>query len=39
VNVGARYAWGHAKLSSDFVDFDGIDLSGFRTSTGITIVF
>lgn len=39
VNVGARYTWGHAKLSSDFVGFDGIDLSGFRSSTGITIVF
>jgi hypothetical protein len=39
VNVGARYGWGHAKLSSDFVGFDGIDLSGFRSSTGITIVF
>jgi hypothetical protein len=39
VDVGARYGWGHAKLSSDFVGFDGIDLSGFRSSTGITIVF
>lgn len=39
VNVGARYTWGHAKLSSDFVGFDGIDLSGFRSSTGMTIVF
>jgi len=39
VNVGARYGWGHAKLGADFVGFDGIDLSGFRSSTGITIVF
>src|SRR5215470_17640482 len=39
LSVGARYTWGHAKLSSDFVGFDGIDLSGFRSSTGITIVF
>jgi hypothetical protein len=39
VNVGARYTWGHANLSSDFVGFDGIDLAGFRSSTGMTIVF
>ena len=39
VNVGARYTWAHANLSSDFVGFDGIDLAGFRSSTGITVVF
>src|SRR5262245_7872260 len=39
VNVSARYAWGHHELGPDFVGFDGIDLSGFRSSSGITIVF
>jgi hypothetical protein len=34
-----RYVWAHAKLGPDFVDFDGIDLSGFRLESGVTLVF
>jgi hypothetical protein len=34
-----RYMWADAKLSSDFVDFDPIDLSGFRVSTGVSLAF
>jgi hypothetical protein len=39
VNAGMRYVWAHAKLSDDFVGFDGIDLSGLKTSSGLVIVF
>jgi hypothetical protein len=39
LSVGARYAWAHAGLSQDFVGFDGIDLAGLKSSTGVTIVF
>ncbi len=39
LNVAARYAWAHSGLSRDFVGFEGIDLSGFKTSTGISVVF
>ena len=39
VTVQGRYTTGSAKLSSDFVDFDPIDLSGFRTSAGINLIF
>ncbi len=34
-----RYVWANAKLGRDFVDFDPIDLSGFRLSTGIHLMF
>jgi hypothetical protein len=34
-----RYVWANAKLGRDFVDFDPIDLAGFRLSTGIHIMF
>jgi hypothetical protein len=37
--VEGRYVWSSATLGSDFVDFDPIDLAGFRTSVGITVVF
>lgn len=37
LNVDARYVWAHATLDSDFVGFDGIDLAGFRLSTGMNI--
>jgi len=33
----ARYVWAHAPLESDFVGFDGIDLSGFRLATGLNV--
>ena len=40
VNFDARYTWERAStLSSDFTGFDGIDLSGFRATTGISLVF
>ena len=39
VNVDGRYVWGHSSLDSDFVGFHGIDLAGFRGSTGISVVF
>lgn len=39
VDVEARYVWAHGDLGSDFVGFDGIDLNGFRLSTGISVVF
>jgi hypothetical protein len=39
VNVDARYAWMHSSLDAGFVGFHGIDLAGFRGSTGISVVF
>lgn len=39
LTVHARYTWLHGSLGSDFSGFDGIDLSGLRTSTGFTVVF
>jgi hypothetical protein len=39
MNASARYAWTHASLDSDFVGFHGIDLAGFKGSTGISVVF
>jgi hypothetical protein len=37
--IEGRYTKASAGLSDDFVDFDPIDLSGFRVSAGINIVF
>jgi hypothetical protein len=34
-----RYLWSSGTLSQDFVDFDPIDLSGFRLSAGIMLLF
>jgi len=34
-----RYVWATATLGSDFIDFDPIDLGGFRLSTGINLLF
>ena len=39
VSGEGRYVWSSAKLSRDFVDFDPIDLSGFRLSAGAHLVF
>ena len=39
LDVEGRYVWAHGDLGSDFVGFDGIDLDGFRLSTGISVVF
>ena len=37
LNADARYVWAHAQLGTDFVGFDGIDLSGFRLATGLSV--
>jgi hypothetical protein len=37
--VQGRYTKASGRLSSDFVDFDPIDLSGFRMSGGINLLF
>jgi hypothetical protein len=37
--IQGRYTHGAATLSSDFIDFDPIDLSGFRLSAGINVLF
>ena len=34
-----RYVWSSATLGRDFVDFEPIDLAGFRTSVGISFAF
>ena len=39
LTVEACYAWADAELSPDFVGFDPIDLSGFKTTVGIDLVF
>jgi hypothetical protein len=39
LDVEGRYVWAHGDLGSDFVGFDGIDLNGFRLSTGVSVVF
>jgi hypothetical protein len=33
-----RYIWATPTLGREFIDFDPIDLSGFRTSAGVNIV-
>jgi hypothetical protein len=37
--VEGRYVWASGTLDRDFVGFAPIDLSGFRTSVGISVVF
>lgn len=37
LTMDGRYSWMHGGLSSDFQGFDGIDLAGFRWSTGISV--
>lgn len=39
VNADVRYAWLRSDLGSDFVGFDGIDLSGARVATGVSVKF
>ena len=38
-SVEGRYTKAAGKLDSDFIDFDPIDLSGFRISAGINVLF
>ena len=39
LTVEGRYVWAKAELGDDFIDFDPIDLAGFRMATGINFVF
>lgn len=39
VTFDGRYSWMHSALDSDFSGFDGIDLAGFRASSGISVIF
>ena len=39
LQVEGRYLWASAKLDRDFVDFDPIDLAGFRTTAGVSFLF
>jgi hypothetical protein len=39
LTVEGRYVWANATLGNDFVDFDPIDLAGFRVATGVNFVF
>lgn len=35
----ARYLWSSGELGRDFIDFDPIDLAGFRTTAGVSLLF
>ena len=37
--VDGRYLWADADLQRDWIDFEPIDLTGFRLSGGINFVF
>lgn len=39
LTLEGRYSWSHADLSNDFIDFDPIDLGGFRFGAGIRLGF
>lgn len=39
LTVEGRYVWANAALGRDFIDFDPIDLAGFRLSTGVNVRF
>ena len=39
LSAEARYVWASATLGRDFIDFDPIDLGGFRIGAGARIVF
>jgi hypothetical protein len=39
LQVEARYLWSSGELGPDFIDFGPIDLAGFRTTVGISVVF
>jgi hypothetical protein len=39
LTVDGRYVWTHGHLGPDFVGFDGIDLNGFRLSSGVSLFF
>jgi hypothetical protein len=37
--IDGRYLWAAGDLGSDWIDFDKIDLAGFRMSAGINVLF
>ena len=39
LTVDGRYLWAAGDLGSDWIDFDPIDLAGFRFAAGINVVF
>ena len=39
VQLEGRYTWARGTLSRDFINFDPIDLAGFRTTAGISVLF
>jgi opacity protein-like surface antigen len=39
LTLEGRYSWSHADLGSDFLDFEPIDLGGFRFGAGIRLGF
>jgi len=39
VTIEGRYVWAHGDLGRDFIGFDGINLDGFRLSSGISVFF
>jgi len=39
LSLEGRYTWAKAKLGADFIDFDPIDLGGFRFGAGFHVIF
>ncbi len=39
LSLEGKYSWQHADLSQDFIDFEPIDLGGFRFGAGIHFAF
>jgi hypothetical protein len=39
VQLEGRYTWARGDLGSDFIDFDPIDLAGFRSTAGVSVLF
>jgi hypothetical protein len=39
MQLEGRYTWAKGTLSRDFIDFDPIDLAGFRTTAGVSVLF
>lgn len=39
LTLEGRYLWASGKLGPDFIDFDPIDLAGFRMAVGINVLY
>ena len=39
LSLEGRYTWVHAALDQDFIDFEPMDLGGFRFGAGLNFVF